>query len=139
MEVIKPFEFLSEEECARRLAEIEAGRHPEKQPMVVIETKPEPSHKVDYGNIRNETNPFLNFCKRAFDFAKDNIRIRVSAMPFNKSVAVSDFIPGPMDKIRVPQMSTTIGIGPLELNLNSDEKDIPLDNFKFKKGKGIYT
>lgn len=116
---IQPFEFLTEDQIKVELEKIEA----EKKAMLAKQKQTEVKvvANVPKAKINNGDNPFIKLCKRAFNFVKDNVRINISAVPFNKSVKVGDFMPPDLDRINLPAIKTTISAGPLSMEINSDD------------------
>lgn len=117
-QAVNPFVFLTEEQVKAELEKIE--REKDKKEIILVDTNVSKPKYV----INNKTNPFLDFCKRAYDFVKDNIKVSISTIPFNRTLKVGDFIPDTSDKIKaipLPNLRTTITAGPVELEIESED------------------
>lgn len=116
-QIVKPFVFLTEEQVKIELEKIERERN-KKNEVIIVDTA-KPKYKIN-----NPTNPFVDFCKKAFNFVKDNVRVSISTIPFNRTLKVGDFIPDTTDKIKclpLPNLKTTITAGPLEVEIDSED------------------
>lgn len=122
--MVQPFKFLTEDQVRveLELLEEEKRNRNKKNEIIIVETGC--VKRTIPSTIKNTENPFINFCKRAFDFVKENIKITITGMPFNTRLKVGDFIPTTEDKIKnlpLPSIKTTISAGPLEVEIDSED------------------
>ena len=126
-EAIDPFVFYTDEEAKERLEALELKRENDFNYVEVVYdgTKFRSNEKKV---IVNETNPFLNACKKAFNFMKDNAKVTLRVDDSISNVGVirnAGCVAGPLDRMRIPNVNGKISLGPVDVSINSrDIKNI---------------
>ena len=123
-EVINPFSFLTEEESAEEIKKIEMEKEEFRKRLnvsrnrgvVVANSEVTPVKKRP--PIQNKTNPFINACKKTFEFIKENLNMSVNV---GAAPGTSGVIQNPLDKYSFkPKVTTTIQAGPLNIEIDSE-------------------
>lgn len=125
--IISPFAMLSEEESANEIKKIEIEKEAIRRrnnnekgtshvPVVVENV--EAKRPV----IVNKSNPFLNACKKTFNFIRDNLNVNLNVGGLHSGTPEGGVIANPLDKYSNFKPKVTVGIsaGPLEFEVDSD-------------------
>ena len=125
--IISPFAMLSEEESANEIKKIEIEkeairkRNNNEEGMIHV---PEVVEKVEAKRpvIVNKSNPFLNACKKTFNFIRDNLNVNLNVGGLCSGTPEEGVIANPLDKYASFKPKVTVGIsaGPLEFEVDSD-------------------
>jgi hypothetical protein len=118
-EIINPFSFLTDEQSAIEIKKIEKEKeeirrrhgNERKGDLVIPSTAPRNRKPI------KQSNPFLNMCKKTFEFVRDNLDINVDigGSVINPVGVIQD----PLDKLK-PRIKTQISAGPINIEVDSD-------------------
>lgn len=120
-EIINPFSFLTDEESAIEIKKIEKEkeeirrRHGNERrgDLVIPSTAPRSRKPI------KQSNPFLNMCKKTFEFIRDNLDVNVNVGGGLSPIDPVGVIQDPLDKLK-PRIKTQISAGPINIEVDSD-------------------
>ena len=131
--VISPVKFVNEEEAKTLLMIVERQKEQVNAEMkkenAVIEkgeistaiASPKKEWPKRHYPTHNEVNPFIGFCKKVFNFFKDNVSLSVNVDTGIENVTLNK-VEGRGKEHNIPEVTSKINAGPV--NINFDTKNL---------------